>query len=73
MSAIKRKRNVRTIEMKLEIINQPEMTICGNDAFYCKFFFLIIQKNQLSGPPLVPISLYNWRSAVIEKMKPRFF
>ena len=39
MFATKRKRNVLTIETKLEIINQPEMTICGNDAFYCKIVF----------------------------------
>ena len=65
MSATKRRRNVLTIEAKLEIINQLEMTICGNDAFYCKIVFcLIIQKNQLSEPLLVPITSNNWRSNV---------
>ena len=48
MSETKRKKKLLTIEMKLEIINQLEMTICGNDAFYCKFVFcLSIQKKYL--------------------------
>ena len=42
------------------------MTICVYVAFYCKIVFCsIIRKNQLSGPPLVLISLDSRRSTVI--------